>query len=161
MWSETNPLYRDSEIGSLNTTITYTPPSGAVISYVSTTYPAQDRFTVTDTPTGIVVETVDDNLVGLFYIDYIDYLDENYNSVRVDDWDDVPTGAKVYDYKPDSVESYSYKIDCICNWINSVGAPQVAQISYDVIIFQDYTSNQESLKEAINNEVQRSIDAGC
>ena len=150
-WSHTSPLFEDYEIEVLNEVVTFTPPNGAVVSYAASTDHDQSLYTVNASPAGITVATVNANLRGLYPNILVRYLTAEYVQEEITTWD-VPSGARMTGFDADPVKEYTFSIECQCNWIDSNSAPQVANISLAVTIWQHYNFNSEILRQKIAEE---------
>ncbi len=149
------PFYEGDELGAINTTITFTPPPLGVIDGYSVVLVGdpQSVFTVVAGASGIVVTTLGSNLVGVYPLERLTYLDSSLNSVNVTQWTDVPHGSIMTAAIPDSRREIEWSIECTANWTDEMLAPQVAEETYTVIVQQSYDANQATLKQKITEQL--------
>jgi len=151
----TLPLYEGDELGSINELITYTVPPLGVIDLYSAVVVGEPQtvFTVSADLSGIIVETPKGDLTGVYPLERLTYLDENFNSVNVSLWDDVPAGSIMTAMIPDPRTVIEWTIECTCDWTDELLIPHVEVASYKVIVQQSYDSNQATLKEKIGEQL--------
>lgn len=154
MWSHVTPLYEGDELGVINETITYAPSAGTVVDYTATLTPSSTVFTVTPSASGVVCATVGADLVGLYFIESIEYQDDAGSIIEVADFDDVPSGSVMVSFTPDPDNITEYDINCVCNWLTDAvpPVPMVATLDLKVLIYQNYDANQALLKGKIGEE---------
>jgi hypothetical protein len=153
MWSHVSPLYEGDETGSVNETITWS--EGATEYSVATDHD-QSIFTVSADENGIYVSTIGSNLVGLFGVEYIKYLDPDYVEQTVFDWDDVPFSYRMTEFKPVGENTRIFTITCDGIYIDPLDPlltpVQMPTLELQVIVYQNYTTNKLILQQKVGEE---------
>lgn len=112
----------------------------SVERYSGTITPEQDRLTVTGGSASLTVTA--ETLNGLFPIVFIDYIADTGELKRVDDWEDLPRGARdVVEFRPNGERSQTYTLNAKA--LLSSGETVTAR--FNMIILHDWTPGRDRL----------------
>lgn len=153
MWSHVSPLYEGTEADALNVTITW---SEGATSYSVATNHDQSAFTVNADANGIYVSTINTTLAGLFGVESIKYLDDNYTEIEVYDWDDVPHQSRMTGFKPLGITTRTFTVTCNGTYVDPLD-PLLLEVDMptlvlEVIVYQEYTANKLILQKKVGEE---------
>jgi hypothetical protein len=162
-WSHPEEIFVGYEIESLFETVTFLPEAPhEIVSYLSSIAPSQSVFTTSDSILGILAESVNSDLIGLYPLESITYVTGTNTENVVTQWDDVPLGATMKEFIPHQSTEFIFVVDVTCNYLDltvpATPVPVQVQASLTVTIWHHYDINQIILKQKVQQEIG---DASC
>jgi len=153
-WSHFSPMWANYEIMGLSELITWSV--GSPIAYTVSVSPSQSVFTAVASPAGISVQSIKENLRGLYPVESLTYLDPDYVEHVVTEWDHVPAGCRVIDMIPHRSRTFTFTLTCVCNYLTPTTppVPAVASVVLDLVIWQHYDVHKQLYNDLIEVEIR-------
>lgn len=106
-------------------------------------------FTISADLSGVRLHSA--SLAGLFKPDFLDYRDGD-NLLRVFDWQELPSGKDLVEFKPSSISEFDYTISVTVT-VKSLDETTSKELkteyskTWSMVILHDYSSGKQKLLE--------------
>lgn len=112
----------------------------SVLRYSGSIKPNQDLLTIIGGDDALTVTA--ETLIGLFPIVFIDYLTDDGDLKRIDDWDALPNEAReVVEFRPSDLRKYIFTLTAQAELSNG----SIETADYSLIVLHDWTPGRDRL----------------